>query len=136
MLCTLHLSEGAHLQRLFSMFPSGWPGGALLLLRVTGGTLLLHSCITCWLGNVHHVTGLLLVGSAVIAAFLLAGLWTPIAGVVSAIAEIPLFLQGANDLRTLICLMAIGIAVSMLGPGAYSIDAAIFGRQRLDLPDR
>jgi hypothetical protein len=82
------------------------------------------------------VTGILLAGSAVIGAFLLAGLWTPIVGVLSAAAEIPLFVQGASDLRNLICLMAIGIAVSMLGPGAFSIDAAMFGRQRLDLPDR
>jgi putative oxidoreductase len=129
-------NEGVPLQRLFSMFPNGWPGGGLLLLRLTNGTLLLHFCIACWLENAYRVAGAFLAIPAIIAVLLLVGLWTPIAGALSAAAEVPLFMQGTTDLRTLICLMTIGIAVSMLGPGAFSIDAALFGRHRLDLPDR
>src|SRR5258708_19978833 len=30
------------LQRLFSMFPNGWPGAALLLLRLVAGILLIY----------------------------------------------------------------------------------------------
>ncbi len=118
------------------MFPNGWPGGALLLLRLTDGLLLINGCIACWLENPHRIIGLLPTGAAAVAVLLVVGLWTPVTGILAAAAGVPLFIQGANDLRTLICMMTIGIAVSMLGPGAFSIDAAIFGRHRLDLPDR
>lgn len=74
--------------------------------------------------------------SSILAIFLVVGLWTPVAGVLSAAAEIPLLLKGSDDPRLLICMMVLGISISMLGPGAFSIDALIFGRHRLDLPDR
>ena len=74
--------------------------------------------------------------SAIIAILLVLGLWTPVAGVLSAVAEIPLLFKGADDPRILICLMVLGVSISMLGPGAFSLDAVIFGRHRLDLPDR
>ena len=131
----LEQSEGVPLQRLFSTFPNGWPGRGLLLLRVTGGLLLLLSVIN-WRGNLHHLTGISLAISALIAILLVLGLWTPVAGVLSAAAEIPLLIQGADDPRFLICLMVLGLSISMLGPGAFSLDAMIFGRHRLDLPDR
>ena len=117
------------------MFPNGWPGKGLLLLRVTDGLLLLHICIANWHGNVHRVAGIPLAISAVTAILLSVGLWTPVAGVLSVATEVPLFVQGADDPRILICLMVFGASISMLGPGAFSIDAMLFGRQRLDLPD-
>jgi len=96
----------------------------------------MHICIANWHGNVHHGAGIPLAVSAVTAILLSVGLWTPVAGVLSAATEIPLFLQGADDPRVLICLIVFGISISMLGPGAFSIDAMLFGRHRLDLPDR
>jgi putative oxidoreductase len=132
----LTAEEGVPLQRLFSTFPNGWPGSGLLLLRVTGGLLLLHSCIIIWHGDVEYVAGIASVISSIIAILLVVGLWTPVAGVLFAAAEIPLLIQGVDDPRILICLMVLGVSISMLGPGAFSIDALIFGRHRLDLPDR
>ena len=117
------------------MFPNGWPGKGLLLLRLTDGLLLLQICIANWHGNVQRVAGIPLAISAVTAILLSVGLWTPVAGVLSAATEVPLFVQGADDPRILICLMVFGASISMLGPGAFSIDAMLFGRQRLDLPD-
>lgn len=70
-----------------------------------------------------------------ITILLVLGLWTPIAGVLSSAAEIPLLIKGADDPRLLICVMVLGVSISMLGPGAFSLDAVIFGRHRLDLPD-
>jgi hypothetical protein len=98
--------------------------------------LLLQSCIDNRPENAHHVAEIFSVVLAIVAVLLLAGLWTPIAGIVSSAAEVPLLVQGADDPRILICLMVLGVSVSLLGPGAFSIDALIFGRQRLDLPDR
>jgi len=96
----------------------------------------LLSSIIAQHGNAHHLAEMSLAISAIIAILLVLGLWTPVAGVLSAVAEIPLLFQGADDPRILICLMVLGVSISMLGPGAFSLDAVIFGRHRLDLPDR
>jgi len=50
--------------------------------------------------------------------------------------EAVLLIKQADDPRILACLIAINLAVAMLGPGVLSIDAVRFGRHRLDLPDR
>jgi len=36
-------------------------------------------------------------------------------------------------LRSTLLLAAMGIAIAILGPGALSIDAHLFGRKRLDI---
>ena len=118
------------------MFPSGWPGRGLLLLRLTGGSLLLDSGFAYWLKSAHHAAAALGAVSLIVGFFLLLGLWTPIAGVLSAITEAALMIVHAADPRLLVCLIGIGLAVSMLGPGVLSIDATLFGRHRLDLPER
>src|SRR5580704_14390608 len=100
---------GGFLQRLFSMFPNGWPGTGLLLLRLVAGFLLIHDGITALIGTSRHET----VASQVIAVsagiFLLAGLWTPIAGGLLAIVELWLIVTGTPHLRATILLAAIGV---------------------------
>jgi uncharacterized membrane protein YphA (DoxX/SURF4 family) len=65
--------------------------------------------------------------------FLLAGLWTPIAGALLAVSDIWIALAGTAHLRSSILLATIGAAIAVLGPGAWSIDAFLFGRKRLDI---
>lgn len=65
--------------------------------------------------------------------FLLAGLWTPIAGVLVAVIELGIALLGTPYLASTILLSTIGAALAFLGPGAQSIDAFLFGRKRLDI---
>jgi len=58
------------------------------------------------------------------------GLWTPIAG--GALAVVAVWSAfTAPDLWSQILLAAVGAALAMLGPGAWSIDARLFGRKRL-----
>jgi putative oxidoreductase len=66
---------------------------------------------------------------------LLAGLWTPIAGVLLAIIEIWSALTHPHDPWSYI-LGTLGAALAMLGPGAWSVDARLFGWKRIDLRDR
>jgi putative oxidoreductase len=69
--------------------------------------------------------------SAADAALLVVGLWTPFAAI--AVAAIHLGIlsvaQGLNGA----CLVAsgAGLALAMLGPGAWSLDARLFGRKRI-----
>src|SRR5689334_12620116 len=76
------------MQRLFSSFPAGWPGLALLLLRSTVG-LVLISAGAYSLPKADEVT--LLVLTLAIAAFasgllLLIGFFTPIGGTLGALS--------------------------------------------------
>jgi uncharacterized membrane protein YphA (DoxX/SURF4 family) len=67
---------------------------------------------------------------------LLAGLWTPIAGVLLAIIEIWSTWTHPHDPWSYILLGTLGAALAMLGPGAWSVDARLFGWKRIDPPDR
>lgn len=64
---------------------------------------------------------------------LLAGFWTPIAGVLLAVTNIWIALSGTAHPGSCILLATMGAAIAALGPGALSIDALRFGRKRLDI---
>jgi putative oxidoreductase len=70
------------------------------------------------------------------AMLLLIGLWTPIAGLLMAVAELSLAFSHIHDPWVHILLGALGAALAMLGPGAWSIDARLFGRKRIRIPLR
>jgi putative oxidoreductase len=74
--------------------------------------------------------------AAAAAALLLLGLWTPIVGVLMAAAEWCLALSHPRDPWMHILLGAFGAALAMLGPGAWSVDARLFGRKRIQIPHR
>jgi uncharacterized membrane protein YphA (DoxX/SURF4 family) len=69
--------------------------------------------------------------------FLLAGLWTPVMGTLVALNEVWLALSQyplpRQDKWTDIFLAVLSVCVAMLGPGAWSIDAHLFGRKRFDI---
>ncbi len=62
---------------------------------------------------------------------LCAGLWTPIAGGALSILALWSAFSEAGDPWAQILLASVGAALAMLGPGAWSIDARLFGRKRL-----
>ncbi len=65
--------------------------------------------------------------------FLLVGLWTPIAGAVVAVTELWIAVSGTDHLRGTIMFATTGVVLAVLGPGARSVDALLFGRKRLDI---
>ena len=70
------------------------------------------------------------------AALLLVGFWTPVAGALMALVEFWLALSHTTDPFIHILLGAVGAALAMLGPGAWSVDARLFGRKRIQIPQR
>lgn len=118
------------------MFPSGWPGRGLLILRVTAGALLVHDGVVETLGASNTAIRVVAATSALVGVLVLIGLWTPIIGALSSACAASLFAIGVGDPRNTLCMIALGLAVSMLGPGVWSVDAAIFGRHRIDIPTR
>jgi putative oxidoreductase len=123
-------------QRLFSTFPEGWPGAGLAFLRAMAAIPSVQHGITGLLTAVPPALIDLQLVSAGAAVFLLVGLWTPVAGVLMAVAELWLTFSHPIDPWRHILLGALGAALAMLGPGAWSVDARLFGRKRIQIPQR
>ena len=121
------------MQRLFPMFPFGWPGRGLLLLRLGLVAILTHDGIQAWMGAPQRESIALQVVAAITGVFLLVGLWTPVAGAIVALSEIGIVLTGTTHPQSTILLALQGIALAFLGPGSVSIDARLFGRKRLNI---
>jgi putative oxidoreductase len=115
------------------MFPSGWPGRGLLLLRTVAGVLLIYDGIAGLMGvpQRESLTPEVIAASAGI--FLLVGLWTPVAGAVVAVTELWVAVSGTDHVRGTIMLATTGVVMAVLGPGARSVDALLYGRKRLDI---
>ena len=122
--------------RLFSSFARGWPGVGLLLLRLVAAIALIDQVIIR-LENLPPTTQLFLnILTLGVALLLLAGLWTPIAGIAATLVEIWSAFSHPGDIRAYILLGTLGVALALLGPGAWSIDARLFGWKRIDIRDR
>src|SRR5438105_521604 len=67
---------------------------------------------------------------------LLAGLWTPVAGLVTALLGTWNAVSQPGDPWVSVLLAAIGMALAMLGPGAWSVDSRLFGWKRIDIRNR
>lgn len=120
------------MQRLFTMFPAGWPGAGLLVLRLAAAIpLLIRGSSTFW--GIHHGGFYATFIAIGIGGLLLAGLWTPIAGALQAIFEVWIVFHSGDAAVVHLLLAALGISLAMLGPGAWSIDARLFGRKRIKI---
>jgi uncharacterized membrane protein YphA (DoxX/SURF4 family) len=122
-------------QRLFSTFPEGWPGTGLVFLRAVAAIPCVQQGIAGLLTSRLPALVILQLVTAGAAALLLVGLWTPVVGVLIAVAELcQAFFSADPSLH--IMLAALGAALAMLGPGAWSVDARLFGRKRIKIPVR
>lgn len=127
-------------QRLFSNFADGWPGVGLLLLRALAAMIMIHFGI----GALHEaslpvsfVLPIICVGSGIL---LLIGLFTPVAAALAAITKmwvaVSRFVPHSGDPWIPLAQAILAAALAMIGPGAWSIDARLFGRKHIDLSDR
>ena len=66
---------------------------------------------------------------------ILGGLWTPVAGVLAGIVEVCIGLSQPGTQSSALFLATLGISLAMIGPGAWSIDARLYGRKQLLPPE-
>jgi uncharacterized membrane protein YphA (DoxX/SURF4 family) len=118
-----------NMNHVIARFPDGQSGAALLLLRNTLAAMLLSLDADHW-ANPSPWTFLALP----IAACLCIGLLTPSAAlgcIITIVASVAIhnvgFEQGAK-------IIALAVAVALLGPGAYSVDSRIRGGRRRIFP--
>jgi hypothetical protein len=117
------------LQRLFTTFAEGWPGFGLLVQRLITGIALLHVWIALFRETPTATTTAPQAMGAALAIFIMIGLWTPVAGALIAAVEVWTALAYPGDAGTASLLATLGATLAMIGPGAFSIDARLFGRK-------
>ena len=140
-----------NLSRLYSRFPAGGVGWALLLLRLVDGLGLLgegiHLCTPA--GTLSEPTSLLVLSLALgaSAVLLTLGLRTTLAGSAAAICTVGTAFYGRHHLNPLgsgmdawLFVFAIVFFLSgslaLLGPGCYSLDARLSGWRMIKLSSR
>ena len=69
---------------------------------------------------------------AVAGLFLLVGLWTPIAGALAFLVQAWAILLGLHEPLITFVSGTLSATIAMIGPGAWSIDARIFGRKHIE----
>jgi putative oxidoreductase len=128
------------LQRLFSTFADGWPGIGLLLLRLLTAVALIYFGIVGVLASPPPAIAVLQIIGIGAGILFLVGLWTPVVGTLAAIAKVSIalsqFFAHSGDPWVPIAQAVLGAILAMVGPGAWSVDARLFGRKRIDFPER
>lgn len=116
------------LQKLFSAFPAGWPGVGLLLLRMLVGVTLIAQTVTQVRSSELSAPAWVLAVLVILGAgCLLLGFATPVVAVLIALASLASTIQNLDT-------VVLSIAIALLGPGAFSIDARMFGRREILIP--
>jgi hypothetical protein len=111
------------------MFPEGGPGVALLLLRVSVAVTFFLGAAD---GRIASDARWVMPCAAVAAILLAFGFLTPVLGVVIVFFQVAdFFVTGTLNLLPAILTIVNVLALALLGPGAYSLDARIFGRRVL-----
>ena len=118
------------LQRLFSTFANGWPGSGLLLQRLLIAAALGHFGMSHLNGTADLVRSLI---GAAAGILLLIGLWTPVVGILVAVGQLWIAFSRTGDPWTSIILATFAASLAMIGPGAWSIDARLFGREHIEI---
>jgi uncharacterized membrane protein YphA (DoxX/SURF4 family) len=105
-------------------------------MRLVTGVALIDRGVTRLSGGPATFLAVLSVLAIGAGILLVVGLWTPIAGTLVAVIELWKFLLHVGDPWIYVLLGTFGAALALLGPGAWSVDARLFGWQRIDIRDR
>jgi len=120
------------------------PGVGLLVLRSFLGTsIVIHSVLYIsvpvdrtpwtWLGGL---------AGALCGSFLLIGFLTPLVCSVVLLFSVVVLISGVTPVNTflmridlsIVCSILVSSAIIFLGPGAFSVDARLFGRREIIIP--
>ena len=115
------------------MFPPGGPGIGLLLLRISvAATSVLVVADRTGFASIHA----LFLGAMLVSLGLTIGLLTPYLSFVVCVYGLVSLFGAGSHLAELVSasLFLSAAALALLGPGAYSVDARLFGRRVVVVP--
>jgi uncharacterized membrane protein YphA (DoxX/SURF4 family) len=105
-------------------------------MRLVAGFTLADQAINGLRGEPRLERVILSVLATAAGMLLIAGLWTPMAGALAAVVELWSAFSPPGDPLTHILLGTLGAAVALVGPGAWSVDARLFGWKRIEIGNR
>jgi uncharacterized membrane protein YphA (DoxX/SURF4 family) len=105
-------------------------------MRLVAGIALIDRGITRLWSHPSILLAVLSVFGIGAGLLLLAGLWTPVMGTMVAVISVWKIFLLPENLWIYILLATLGAALAVLGPGAWSVDARLFGWKRIDIQDR
>jgi hypothetical protein len=119
------------------MFPQGGPGVGLLLLRMAAAGMFALNITHRFNVSSNALYWLMVFSVGVISLGLLLGFLTPILAIIASVGAVAnLALAGAPIDEVYIIRTLTSAALVLLGPGAYSVDARLFGLRVTVVPPR
>jgi hypothetical protein len=111
----------------FPGHPAGAAGVALLLLRFAAA---LTIAAACYYANQSSLDSLVLIAAGLAIVLLLLGLGTRPVALIGALVALAAGAMQSDWLTAVIAVQGFNlIAIALLGAGAYSVDAFLFGRR-------
>ena len=120
--------------QLFPPFLRGSSGAGVLLLRLALACSLAQSLLTGSGPDGLSKAFVFLVLEILMTAMLAVGLWTPVAGMLVCLFQLFLAFATTGALGPHLLEAAMGLSIALLGPGVLSVDARLFGRRRVEIP--
>ena len=119
------------------MFPQGGPGIGLLLLRIAAAGMFALNLTHRFSFSSNAVYWLVVISIGLVSLCLLLGFLTPILTVVACLVAIANMLLTDHPIDVVYVLRLLtSAALGFLGPGAYSVDARLFGLRVTVVPPR
>ena len=129
------------MQRWYRTFPHGLPGIGLLVLRLAIGAKLVIAGSSCMLDEQGFKFGvwLLCLFALGIGTSFVVGFLTQLVAGISVLAGAAVYLWHPAWVSAFLHLpgldtIGVALAIALLGPGAISLDAYLFGRRKILIP--